>query len=158
MKLHKLPLNDTRRRAAGTRHGPRRRGVTVLEATLVLPVVLALIFGAIEFAYVFYVKQTLQAASREGARRGVLEGADNTAVQQAVTAAMEAGGLGDSAYTVTISNASTGAAANVSAIPAGTGVLVEVKAPWSQFSVFLSGFAEWTRGDLSSRTVMRREG
>jgi len=29
------------------------RGVTVLEATLVLPIILALVFGTIQFAYVF---------------------------------------------------------------------------------------------------------
>ncbi len=135
----------------------RRAGVSVLEAALVLPVILALIFGTIEFGYVFYVKQTLQSASREGARRGVLAGADNAAVNQAVDEAMKSGGLGYSTYTVTISNASTGTTANVSAIPPGTGVQVQVSAPWSQFSVFLSGFGDWNRGQLRARTTMRRE-
>lgn len=134
-----------------------RRGVSVLEATLVLPVVLAMIFGAIEFAYVFYVKQTLQAASREGARRGALSSANNAIVEQAVEDAMKAGGLGSAKYSVNITDASTGAGASVGSIPAGTGVCVEVKAPWSQFSVFLSGFGDWARTDLRSRTVMRRE-
>jgi Flp pilus assembly protein TadG len=135
----------------------RRRGVTVLEATLVLPVILALVFGTIEFAYVFYVKQTLQAASREGARRGVVAGATNAEVIQAVSGAMEDGGLGNCKYAITISNATTDASADVSTIPPGNGVRVEVTAPWTQFSVFLSGFGDWTRGELRSGTVMRRE-
>ena len=135
----------------------RRRGVTVLEAALVMPIVLALVFGTIEFAYVFYVKQTLQSASREGARRGAVSGSTNADVTQAVSMAMEAGGLGTTKYEVTVTNASTNAAASVGSIPAGDGVCVEVSAPWSQFSVFLSGFGDWTRGELRSKTVMRRE-
>lgn len=146
---------NTSRKESGRK--ARRRGVSVLEAALVLPVVLAMIFGAIEFAYVFYVKQTLQAASREGARRGALSSADNAIVKQAVVDAMKAGGLGSATYDVTITNASTGASASVGSIPAGTGVCVEVSAPWSQFSVFLSGLGDWPRADLRSRTVMRRE-
>lgn len=134
-----------------------RRGVTVLEAALLLPVILGLVFGTIEFAYVFYVKQTLQSASREGARRGVIAGADNASITAAVDAAMESGGLGDSTYTINIVNAATGTSADASTIAPGTGVRVEVSAPWTQFSVFLSGFGSWTRGELRSSTVMRRE-
>ncbi len=134
----------------------KRRGVSVLEAALLMPLMLALIFGVIEFAYVFFVKQTLQSASREGARRGVLSSADNADVQQAVAAAMEAGGLGSSTYTVTI-RSEGGAPAAVDSIPAGQSVIVEVSAPWSQYSVFLSGFGTWSRGELRSRTAMLRE-
>ena len=137
--------------------GKARRGITVLEAALLLPILLGLVFGTIEFAYVFYVKQTLQSASREGARRGVLAGSSNAEVIQAVNDAMGTGGLGSSKYEVAISSATTGSAADVSAIPAGEGVRVEVSAPWSQYSVFLSGFGDWARGDLRCQTVMRRE-
>src|SRR5687767_1070761 len=92
------------------------RGVTVLEATLVLPIILALVFGTIEFAYVFYVKQTLQSASREGARRGAIAGSSNAEVIRAVSEAMETGGLGLSKYEVTISNAATSSTVDVSTI------------------------------------------
>jgi Flp pilus assembly protein TadG len=149
-----MPPNQLPRPAARPR---ARRGVTVLEAALLLPIILSLVFGTIEFAYVFYVKQTLQSASREGARRGALASADNADIKAAVDAAMESGGLGDSSYKVKIVNATTGTPANASAIPAGTGIRVEISAPWSQFSVFLSGFGDWTRGELRSSTVMRRE-
>lgn len=148
-------MKNPQRKQAGP--AVRRRGVTVLEAALVMPIVLALVFGTIEFAYVFYVKQTLQSASREGARRGAVSGSTNADVTQAVSTAMEAGGLGTTKYEVTVTNASTNAAASVGSIPPGDGVCVEVSAPWSQFSVFLSGFGDWTRGELRSKTVMRRE-
>lgn len=132
--------------------------MAVLEAALVLPMILALIFASIEFAYVFYVKHTLQAAAREGARRGIVEGANNSHVEQAVDAAMDAGGLGESIYTVTVLDDSNGQPASVSSIAAGEGVCVEVSAPWTQYSVFLSGLGDWARGELKSRTTMRREG
>jgi Flp pilus assembly protein TadG len=138
--------------------GPRlRKGVTLLETALVMPVVLSLIFGAIEFGYVIFVKQTLQAASREGARRAVIATATDSGVKKAVVEAMKAGGLGNTGYTVAIKNASTGAPSSVSDIPPGAGVCVEVTAPWNQYSVFLSGFGDWSRANLTSRTVMRRE-
>jgi Flp pilus assembly protein TadG len=140
-----------------TTPGKSRRGVTVLEAALVLPILLGLVFGTIEFAYVFYVKQTMQSASREGARQGALAGSSNSEVIQAVADAMETGGLGSSKYEVAISNATTSSAVDVSEIPAGEGVRVQVSASWTQYSVFLSGFGDWTRGELRSQTVMRRE-
>src|SRR5437867_13112255 len=44
------------------------RGAEILEAALVLPIVLSLIFGMVEFAYYFHVQHTVQAAAREAAR------------------------------------------------------------------------------------------
>ena len=45
----------------------RRRGSAVLDAALVFPILLSLTFGAIEYGYYFFVKNTLQGAAREGA-------------------------------------------------------------------------------------------
>src|SRR4029077_864938 len=46
----------------------RHRGAEVLEAALVLPIVLSLIFGMVEFAFYFHVEHTIEAAAREAAR------------------------------------------------------------------------------------------
>jgi Flp pilus assembly protein TadG len=46
----------------------RRRGAEVLEAALVMPILLALAFGTVEFGYYFYVEHNLEGAAREGAR------------------------------------------------------------------------------------------
>ena len=136
---------------------PGRRGVTLLELALVAPLVLFTLFGAIEFAYILYVKQTMQAASRDGARRAAIATSTDAAVRQAVDEAMHAGGLGNAHYSVQIKHAAAGSVASVASIPAGEGVCVEIKAPWTQFSVFLSGFGDWSRSDLTSRTTIRRE-
>ena len=39
----------------------RRRGGALIEAALVMPILLGLCFGMVEFGYFFFVKHTLQA-------------------------------------------------------------------------------------------------
>ena len=48
-----------------------RRGQTMTEFTLTLPIVLLLIFGIIEFARIFQAWVTLQNAARTGIRAGI---------------------------------------------------------------------------------------
>ena len=54
--------------------GAFRRGGAILEAALVLPILLALSFGMVEYGYYFFVKHTLQGAARDGARIPALQG------------------------------------------------------------------------------------
>jgi Flp pilus assembly protein TadG len=51
------------------------RGATIVEFAIVLPLVLLLIFGIIDFGLLIYNKQILTNASREGARAGVQQAA-----------------------------------------------------------------------------------
>ena len=50
----------------------RKRGQAMVEFALVLPLVLLLVVGMLEFARAWNLHQTLTDAVREGARRGVL--------------------------------------------------------------------------------------
>jgi Flp pilus assembly protein TadG len=52
------------------RLGRRDQGAAAVEMVLVIPVFLVLIAGVVDFGYVFYTKQIMTAASREGARYG----------------------------------------------------------------------------------------
>ncbi|UCF95255.1 MAG: pilus assembly protein [Desulfobacterales bacterium] len=65
-----------------------QRGATALELTILLPLLLILIFGIIEFSIILYDKQMITNASREGARAGIVynEPADipETTIQQIV--------------------------------------------------------------------------
>ena len=47
-------------------------GIAALEFALILPFLLALIFGIIEFSFLMYDKQVITNASREGARYGIV--------------------------------------------------------------------------------------
>ena len=49
-----------------------RRGAAIVEFAVVLPLLLLLLFGIIDFGWVFLVRQTLTNAAREGARVAVL--------------------------------------------------------------------------------------
>ena len=136
----------------------RRRGSVLLEAAMILPVLLLVVFGSIEFGYAFYVKHTLQGAAREGARAAIVPGADARDVRDTVTRAMANSGLRNATFTTNVKDADTGTAADPKHMDGGEPVLVEVVAPWSQFSVFASGFGGYFDGDLTGRAVMRREG
>ena len=55
-----------------TRHNRARAGA-IVEFAVVLPLLLTILFGIIEYGYVFMVRQTLQHAAREGGRLASLQ-------------------------------------------------------------------------------------
>jgi Flp pilus assembly protein TadG len=111
-----------------------RRGGAILEAALVLPILLALSFGMVEFGYFLFVKHTLQAAAREGARIGIVPSGTNAKINSTVAAAMEAAGLESTEYQVEIKHATSGASVNVASATSQTPVKVVVKCNWSAIS------------------------
>jgi hypothetical protein len=64
------PVRPRRSRRSPRR---RRRGATLVEFALVVPVLFLLIFGTFEFGRLMMVQQIMTNAAREGARRGILE-------------------------------------------------------------------------------------
>lgn len=52
--------------------GSNERGAAVVEFALVVPMLLAILFGIIEFSILFYDKAVITNASREAAREGIL--------------------------------------------------------------------------------------
>lgn len=61
-------------RTAGFYGHDGERGQAILEFALVVPVVLLLLFGIIEYGRVFSAQLTVNAAAREGARYGIIQG------------------------------------------------------------------------------------
>lgn len=59
------------------------RGQALVELALIMPLLIMLLFGVIEFGRVFNAYLTVTSASREGARAATL-GADNSTIQQKV--------------------------------------------------------------------------
>jgi Flp pilus assembly protein TadG len=102
----------------------RRKGNVILEAALVLPILLLLAFGTIEFGYYFYVKNNVQGAAREGVRASIAPGATNADVNAAVAASMTTSGLSQSGYTVTT------VPADVSTATPGASIRVTVQCAW----------------------------
>jgi len=128
-----------------------RRGSALLEAALVLPVVLSLSFGGVEYGYFFYVKHSLAGAAREGCRAAIVAGATNTDVNTAVAAVMTASGLQNASYTVVTSPAT------VSSATQGSSVTVTVQVSWGSVGVRPLGLISSTKL-VQGATVMRKEG
>jgi Flp pilus assembly protein TadG len=68
------------RRKLRQRRNQRRKGTTIVETAIVLPVFLLFVFAIFEFGHAFMVAQVIRAASREGARNGITEGATSAEV------------------------------------------------------------------------------
>ena len=61
-----------------------RKGAAIVETAFALPIFMMAILGIVEFGRGMMVSQLLQHASREGARRAVLQNETNTSVEGAV--------------------------------------------------------------------------
>jgi Flp pilus assembly protein TadG len=131
----RIPAGKTSAAPAAPRR--RRRGNGVLEAALVLPVLLSLSMGMIEFGQYFYAKHTIQAASRDGARTAILSSVTHSQAVSALQATMTAANIQSSKYTYTFQNAVSPYAtiSDVGAVAKGTGIRVTVSATVGNVSV-----------------------
>jgi len=101
-----------------------RKGGSLLEMVLVMPVLLMLSFGIVDYGYFFFLKSTIQGAAQAGARASIVSGASNTDVTNAVSAVLTPAGLSSSNYTVTTSPTTISSAAT------GTNVTVTITCSW----------------------------
>jgi Flp pilus assembly protein TadG len=125
----------------------RRRGAAAVEFAIVLPVFVILVFGMIEYGRMVMVQQVITNASREGARKAVLDGATTSSVQSAVTSYLTSAKISGGSATVS---------PNPTSAAAGDPVTVTVSIPFSAVSwlpspMYLGGKT------LSASTTMRRE-
>jgi len=127
-----------------------RRGAAVVEFAIVAPVFFGFTLGMIEVGRAVMVQQIITNASREGARKGVLDDQTTSGIQTFVTTYLSNASIGGSP-TVTVNPS----------LPTATGyngpVTVTVSVPFSQVNwgptpIFLNG------ATLTASTVMRREG
>jgi Flp pilus assembly protein TadG len=91
----------TRRRALA------RRGATTVEMAFVVPIVFMLTFGALEFARVSMVCNTVEDALFEGARQSVLPGATSAKITSKVNAMLATTGVKQATVTVDPSTITT---------------------------------------------------
>jgi Flp pilus assembly protein TadG len=77
------------------------RGSELIELALVLPILLLIVAGIIDFGFLFERYEVVTNAAREGARIGVLPGYTAADIQSRVTDYLNAGGLSGAAATIT---------------------------------------------------------
>ena len=131
-------------RAARACRSNRRRAAAIVEFAVVLPLLVTILFGIIEYGYVFMVRLTLEHSAREGCRLASLSTSapPYTNVTGRVNEAMEGTGL--SSYTVQIT----------SGVCEET---VRVSIPYDDVSI-VGGFFGTHSYDLVGRCTMRKEG
>jgi hypothetical protein len=122
----------------------RKRAAAIVEFAVVLPVLLTILFGIIEYGWVFMVRQTLQHAAREGCRLAVLQTsvAPYTNVLSRVDETLQAAHI--SGYSVVLTHNS----------PIET---VTISIPYDSVSL-VGGFFGTHDYDLVGTCSMRKEG
>ncbi|UCE60839.1 MAG: pilus assembly protein [Phycisphaerales bacterium] len=131
------------KRALLRRRSSRARGAAVVEFAVVLPLLLTILFGIIEYGYVFMVRQSLQHAAREGCRLASLSTSDSPYTNVITRVDQCMAGTGLTSYTTTVT----------------TGVCEEtvtVTIPYDDVS--LIGFFDTPNYDLTGSCSMRKEG
>ena len=119
-------------------------GATV-EMAVVLPLLLTMVFGIIEYGWVFTVKQALTTAAREGARVAALPGSTVEDVEQRVSEYLTP--LGLTTYQTQLTRA----------VPADPTETLELTLEYEDVTL-LGGFFGNTNFDLHARCSMRKEG
>lgn len=133
-------------------------GVAAVEFAIVLPILLLLLFGIIEFSVIFYNKAMITNASREGARAGIVydwdEDSSGLTHQEIETVVMNY--LGDNLINF---GGESNAEVTTSGIGGSAGDPLEVNVTYRYDYLILPGFVESLAGglNLSARTVMRIE-
>ncbi|MEX0745879.1 MAG: TadE/TadG family type IV pilus assembly protein [Phycisphaeraceae bacterium] len=106
-----------------------RRGLATLETALVLPLLLLLTFGVLEYGWMFWKLQDVTSATRHGARQAVLPDSTTAGVEQAVADMLADRGLGGTGYTIAFSPGDVMDAERAEA------VRVTVRVPYSPVSL-----------------------
>jgi len=122
----------------------RRWAAAAVELAIVTPILLTMLFGIIEYGWLFTVRQALTTASREGARTAALPGSTVDEVLQRVADYIEPLGLSTCTTDVTCDDDGN---------PVGT---VVVSIPYADVTLVGCYFGEIT-GNITASASMRKE-
>ncbi|MCP4248834.1 MAG: pilus assembly protein [bacterium] len=125
----------------------RARAAAIVEFAVVTPLLLTIVFGIIEYGYVFMVRQTLTNAAREGARVAILQTTDDPYTEVTDRVAEIMAPTGQTTYSVTMTHATTSDARES----------VTVTIPFADVSLLGNFFGART-GNLEGTCTMRKEG
>jgi Flp pilus assembly protein TadG len=113
----------------------RARGGAAVEFALVLPLFMALVMGALDYGYFFYVDQITTNAAREGARSGAL--VDPAATGAQATALANAKAVAED-YLTQNSLPTVGVTASVAMVIGSPAIVVEISRPFRSLTGFTS--------------------
>ena len=149
----------------------RRRGTTLVETAVILPIFFTFIFGFIEFGHVFMTIHTLNSAARRAARLGVgetattaeletlahdiLDSAINADVDGVVIMVKDASVFDDSTMVVSDVDYDALPDVNVEDLEPRSLFLVRIQVPYGEVGIL---GPRWVQGvNLYGQAVMRKE-
>ena len=143
-----------------TQSKKRRTGAVLVEAAVVLPILLILVLGIIEFGRGMMVVQLLTNGAREGARAGILNGSSNASVEAHLkTFLPQTIGCDPTdlmvAITITPDPANTTTGNEIADAETGDLVNVEVSVSYDKVGYMSAGILAGTM--LRARNTMRHE-
>ena len=129
-----------------TRRRNGERGAELIEFAFVFPLLLLVVLGCADFAFVFHRNEVIANAAREGARVASLPGYNPADVQVRVDEFLTAGGLPTGPATVTTT---------ATTIPDGTGTwpATTVNVSYVHNYMFIGPIAQWFGGAFSNVTL-----
>jgi Flp pilus assembly protein TadG len=133
------------------RHGSRRtrRGAAIVEMAVVAPLLLTLLFGVMEFGWLFMVHETMTNSARECCRLASLQGVSDADIRTRFAESMEGTGIAVTTGMLTITHSTEGTAEVVT---------IQIQVPYSQVSITgLSSFLGISTNQLTSVCSMRKE-
>ena len=133
----------------GCRSFRKQRGAAAVEFAVVAPIFVLLLFGMIEYGRMVMVQQMLTNATREGARRAVLDGTTVASVKTTVQDYLTGGHI-------TVNDDEITVAPNPSTAAFGDPVTVSLTVPFSRVS-WLPSPMFLGNANMSATSVMRRE-
>jgi len=145
MKLWNAPVSADKA-GVGTRNS--QAGVALIESAFVLPLLLVLTMGMLDFGRAFHTKSVLDQAAREGARIAVVTSPDVDLVTDKVNAVLASSGV--TAASVTVVGPDTSHMVTVTVTTTFTFITPGV------FALVGGGFGNTI--PMSGQTVMRFEG
>ncbi len=135
------------RRSTRQQRTAKARGAAVVEFAVVLPLLLTILFGIIEYGWVFMVRQSLQTAAREGCRIAVLQTSVEPYSNVVARVATVMGPTGLTTFSINMTHATD-------ADPVET---IEISIPYNDVSL-LGGFFGTHDYNLAGTCSMRKEG
>jgi Flp pilus assembly protein TadG len=125
--------------------------VVAVETALVLPVLLLLTLGMIEFGWYFLKSESVVSAARSGARVAIRADSTTQDVVTTISSIMASTGLGDSGYATTITPA------DVSTATSGQHITVKIEVPYGNIAL-MGDIVVPASINIRSVAVMAKEG
>ena len=134
------------KRVCWSRRRKGDRGAELIEFALVFPLLMMVVLGCVDFAWVFQRNEVITNAAREGARVASLPGYGATDVQNRVNEFLTVGGLPTGPATVTVT---------ATTIPygAGTWPATSVNVSYLHDYMFIGSVAGWFGGSFTNVTL-----